>query len=340
MLFDSGRQQVFASRYAHDAFGMSLDSLAGTGNFWTRVTPREGQRGQAALDSALAGKPAFAAFSARNAAGEERQLEGTFFGIGDGAGAIMRDVTVERELAAQVSRARQVETLGTLAGGVAHDFNNLLTAILGNIYLARETLAENSDAVSLLDDAKTAGERGAELVRRLLDYGRPAVEHNELIPLGKLVSETIALASPGLTPKIELVTDAETCAERRVTGDFAALQQVLLNLLVNARDAMSEGGRICITVTECHPDVGVAAARRYGIAVSDTGCGIAPDIIGRIFDPFFTTKGIGKGTGLGLATAMSIMRAHGGTILVESSPEAGSTFRMILPAGEPVEAAA
>jgi len=252
-----------------------------------------------------------------------------------------RDAAERRKAELALLQAQKLESLGVLAGGIAHDFNNLLTTILGNLYLVRTELPADSPLRAYLDDASLAGQRGADLVRKLLSFSRPGIAVRERVSLGRLFDETAALVRRTLTPAIQLVVRSEP-GDDTVIGEFSSLQQVLLNLLLNARDAMPEGGVIRITRTARRIGEDPLWARRgvlpglyHEVAVADTGTGIPREILGRIFDPFFSTKGIGKGTGLGLSTSLSIVRAHGGWLDAESEEGRGSTFRILLPVAPP-----
>ncbi|HNM77983.1 MAG TPA: ATP-binding protein, partial [Tepidiformaceae bacterium] len=235
----------------------------------------------------------------------------------------------------QVRQSQKLESLGVFAGGIAHDFNNLLTAVLGNLFLLEEGLTEEQH--ELLLDARLAAERGAELVKRLLTFARPEVSEVETVHLDGLLHETAALARSALTPSIRLIVQ-RGAGDPVIRGSWTSLQQVLVNLMVNARDAMPGGGAITVArrieaVGPRHrwapPDL--PRGRYHLVTVTDTGEGIAPDNLDRIFDPFFTTKGVGRGSGLGLPTALGIARAHGGWLTVESTPGSGTTFRLLLP---------
>ncbi len=224
-------------------------------------------------------------------------------------------------------------------GGIAHDFNNLLTAVLGNLYLLQRSLQDGNER-ELASDAAHAAERGADLVRRLLTYARPELAAGETVALDNLLDETAALARSMLTPSMGLAV-RHSREPGNASGSRTSLQQVLLNLIVNARDAMPDGGRI--TLARRITDIGprhrwappeLPRGRYHVISVSDTGTGMTPDVMERIFDPFFTTKGVGRGSGLGLSTSLGIARAHGGWLTGESTPGAGSTFRLLLPVPE------
>jgi PAS domain S-box-containing protein len=248
-----------------------------------------------------------------------------------------RDVTDRRRAEAALLQAQKLESLGVLAGGIAHDFNNLLTTILGNLYLLDGELPEGSPLRVYTTDSRIAGERGADLVRRLLGFSRPGVQVRDAVPLDTLISETVALVQRTLGPSVTLEIQS-TSPSGSVAGEFGALQQVLVNLLLNARDAMPSGGTIVLShgLIEVNAEPiweqrGMAPGFYREIFVTDTGHGMARDVVRRIFDPFFTTKGVGKGTGLGLSTSLSIVRAHGGWLDAESEEGEGSTFRLVLP---------
>ncbi len=332
-LLDRAGAPIYTNHHLRDELGTDMRLVQG-GIASGALTPEARRRLREGLRRAIAGHMAFVDFGTA----AHRSMTATLFPMTDGAGVMVFDVTAERATAVRDSHAQQMETLGTLAGGVAHDFNNLLTAMLGNIYMVRRGLPGGSGLLAeMLDDARTAGERGAELVRRLMDYGRPHLEAPDLVAIDELVGETVRLASPGLTPLIR-VTVEPPAPDLLVTGSFGALQQVLLNLLLNARDAMPEGGAITVRsswVTADDPwivrEFGIDSGPFVSVTVTDTGHGMTPEIAARVFDPFFTTKEMGKGTGLGLPTAFSIARAHGGRIDVSSVPGAGATFRLVLP---------
>jgi signal transduction histidine kinase len=338
VLFDSNGTPTFVSSYVENTFGLRAEHLALPEVLAQRLSQEDLQTVTGAITGALNGDAATIEVTLLDREGQGCRLVGVIFPVEDGAGAIMRDVTEERLLAAQLTRAQQLETVGTLAGGIAHDFNNLLTTILGNIYLADSLIPEGSEARVCLDDARVAGERGAELVRRLVTYSRPGMEELAPVPLARLIEETVQLASRGLTPQVEVAVEKiDPCAF--VMGNFAALQQVLMNLMINARDAMPRGGRLtvaCVPVNlQRRNVVGMASELAPGsyhmIIVTDTGSGMSETTIARIFDPFYTTKEVGKGSGLGLSTALGIVHGHAGELGVTSAVGVGSTFRVLLP---------
>ena len=235
---------------------------------------------------------------------------------------VVRDITERRMLEEQLRQAQKMEAVGQLAGGIAHDFNNLLTVISGYGEIARRRIGAGPGA-NELGEIQRAAERASELTRQLLAFARRqvlepvALDVNEvaagLVPmLSRLIGETIEiamLAGEDLPP---------------VLADRAQLEQVVINLAINARDAMPSGGTLAI---ETGMQDGLVR-----LAVSDTGTGIEPEVLERIFEPFYTTKAVGLGTGLGLATVHGIVTQSGGRVEVSSKPGIGSTFTVLLPA--------
>jgi signal transduction histidine kinase len=229
----------------------------------------------------------------------------------------------EREkLQEQLQQSQKMESLGRLAGGVAHDFNNLLTVIMGNLELAERTSPEEEDWKELVQEATVAARRAAEVTSQLLAFSRKQVMNVKQLKVQQVVQDSLRMVQRLLGEDIQLDVNL-TCPGAVVEGDTSRLQQVLLNLVINARDAMPAGGRLSITLREIGGDV--------ELQVSDSGCGIDPALHGRIFEPFFTNKPFGEGTGLGLATVDGIVSMHSGRIEVDSQPGQGATFRVYLP---------
>ena len=272
----------------------------------------------------------------RDDSGRPQRLAGSFQNITSRKLAELE----RRRLELQVRQSQKLESLGVFAGGIAHDFNTMLTAVLGNLYLLRSSLG-TPEQRELAADAAHAAERGADLVRRLLTFARPEVDAQDVLSLDGLIDEAATLARSMLTPHVRLAV-RRSKEKGFVLGSRTALEQILVNLVMNARDAMPGGGTI--TVARRVSTVGprnrwappeLPRGRYHVISVSDTGIGMTHETIERIFDPFFTTKQVGEGTGLGLPTSLSIARAHGGWLAVESTPGQGSTFRLLLPFVEP-----
>jgi PAS domain S-box-containing protein len=254
-----------------------------------------------------------------------------------GVVAIARDVTELKRLEEQFRQSQKMEAIGRLAGGVAHDFNNLLTVINGYADLVLGSTAPTSPSHAPVHEIRNAGERAAGLTAQLLAFSRKAIIEPKVLNLYDVVSQSAKLLRRLIGEDVTLATVLAP-ALPRVRMDPGQLEQVLLNLAVNARDAMPMGGRLTIETSgvrigaadTAYPDL--AAGRYVRVAVTDTGIGMSAEVMGRIFEPFFTTKGLGKGSGLGLAMVYGIVKTYGGHIGVESTPGAGTTFTILLPA--------
>jgi len=248
-----------------------------------------------------------------------------------------RDVTEENRLREQLRHRQKLEAVGTLAGGVAHDFNNLLTAINGYAGLALEGLASDDPVREDILEIQRAGARAADLTRQLLAFSRKQVLKPQIIELDASVSGVEKLLRRLIGEHIELVT-SHSPELWRVKVDPGQLEQILVNLAVNARDAMPQGGRLCITT--CNVVLSEAEAGQYAdgspgphvlLTVSDTGVGMEEATLTHVFEPFFTTKDQGKGTGLGLSTVYGIVRQSRGFVGVKSRLGKGTTFEIFLP---------
>jgi two-component system cell cycle sensor histidine kinase/response regulator CckA len=263
-----------------------------------------------------------------------------------GAVVAFRDVTERKRLQEQYLQAQKMEALGRLASGVAHDFNNLLTVISGYGELIQAQLAPGDPLRELLAEVCKASERGSALTRQLLAFSRKRAAQPQLLDLNALVRDAAAMLDRLLGESIRLHTRLDP-ASGSVQADPGQIEQVLLNLAVNARDAMPQGGRLTLS-TDAVTLGDTATSHRPGLrpgpyvllSVSDTGTGISDEVRARLFEPFFTTKGPGKGTGLGLATVADIVRQCGGLIEVESTPGHGATFTLYLPCCAAAPAAA
>lgn len=254
--------------------------------------------------------------------------------------AIHTDVTEKKRLMAQFLRAQRMESIGTLAGGIAHDLNNVLAPILMSIGLLKMD-AEDPDTLETLSTIESSARRGAALVQQVLTFSRGVEGERLPIRLPALLGDLGTVVRDTFPRSIRFEVDVEP-GLRRVIGDPTQVHQILLNLAVNARDAMPEGGTLRVAARNVELDErDVAATLGTGrpghhvqIAVSDTGIGMTRETQGRIFDPFFTTKEVGKGTGLGLSTVATIVKSHGGIVRVSSVEGEGTTFTIWLPAGE------
>ena len=253
----------------------------------------------------------------------------------------LRDVATRREhmqLEEQLRQAQKMEAIGQLAGGIAHDFNNLLTAILGYSELLREQLTGAPDALADLEEITKAGKRAASLTQQLLAFSRKQLLEPQVLDLNKVVADIEKMLRRIIGEDVRLVT-APSPSSATVRADRSQIDQVLLNLAVNARDAMPRGGTLTLrTGFSAPPDAvvphGVPSPPDgwVSLVISDTGSGIPPEVQARMFEPFFTTKGLGKGTGLGLSTVFGIVTQSGGYIAVNSQLGQGTTFSIYLPA--------
>lgn len=255
-----------------------------------------------------------------------------------------RDITERRQLMEQLFLAQKMEAVGRLAGGVAHDFNNLLTAILGYSDMVLEKLPRGSVLSRYTSEIKRAGERAASLTRQLLAFSRLQVMSPRVLDLNVVIEEMSRMLRRVIGEDVTLTTSPGAGLER-VKVDPSQVEQVILNLAVNARDAMPEGGELRIRTSNARfaedfiaEGVRVQAGSYVALEVTDTGCGMDSETSARVFEPFFTTKEKGKGTGLGLSTVYGIVKQSGGYIWVNSEPQKGTTFKIYLPGVE--EAAA
>jgi PAS domain S-box-containing protein len=250
---------------------------------------------------------------------------------------VSRDVTEEKMLAAQFLRAQRMESIGTLAGGIAHDLNNVLAPIMMAIEVLRSKMADQGGQ-RILNTIEISAKRGADIVRQVLAFGRGVQGDRILVQLKHVAIEVAKIAGETFPKSIEITTDFPRDLWT-VSADPTQMHQVLLNVLVNARDAMPKGGTLTISAENVKLDENYARMHAdakpgeyVSIAVSDTGTGIPEDIREKIFEPFFTTKEIGTGTGLGLSTTLAIVKSHDGFINLYSEVGKGSTFRIYIPA--------
>jgi len=248
----------------------------------------------------------------------------------------------KRWLEEQLRQAQKMESIGKLAGGIAHDFNNLLTAIIGYSELVLNQTRNDDPLRQHIEEIKKAGERAASLTRQLLAYSRKQVLQPRVLDLNAVIAELDKMLRRLIGADIELVTRLAP-ELGRVKIDPSQIGQIVINLAVNARDAMPQGGKLTIETTNAQLDeayarknVAVTPGQYVMLSVSDTGCGMDAQTQSRMFEPFFTTKEIGKGTGLGLSMVYGIVKQSGGDIWVYSEIGRGTVFKIYLPRAEGV----
>ena len=280
---------------------------------------------------------------ARRADGSLLQLEVAVAAVPDTEPSLVvtvRDVTERRRLEAEVQRTQKMDTVGMLAGGVAHDFNNVLTGIQSAAAMARLELPRGHAAEGDLAEIERQCQRAAALVRQLLAFARKQPLARRTLNLNEVVLDVESLLKRVIGENVRFAVELQPDVWN-VSGDSAQLEQVLMNLCINARDAMPQGGRLSVRTSNLVSSSELASrahsvpGKRYVVlSVEDSGTGINPRTLERIFEPFFTTKAPGRGTGLGLAVVHGIVRQHDGVIEVDSIPGTGSTFSVVLPAVE------
>jgi len=263
-----------------------------------------------------------------------------------GVGSISTDVTGQRQIEEQLRQVQKMDAIGKLTGGVAHDFNNLLTVIFGNLEFLENHLTDKPDAQQYIDTVLMAAQRGADLTQRLLAFSRKQTLRPEVVDVNELLAKTLDLMRRTLGEHIELEVLAGG-EQLHAIVDEGQLENALLNLAVNARDAMPEGGKLTFETADMPSDevdidveAEMAPGRYVTVAVTDTGAGMSPEVLRRVFEPFFTTKEVGKGTGLGLAMVYGFIKQSGGDIKVQSEVGRGTTMTMYLPMAEGAAAGA
>lgn len=251
------------------------------------------------------------------------------------------DITEQKRMQAALVQAQKMEAIGQLSSGIAHDFNNLLTIVVGNLSILKEQADANPAVLNLVEPALEAGKRGAQLVQRLLSFSRQQPLRPTIIDIRSLIEDIIPLLQRSLSSRIQL--SLEFSHEPLIARiDAHQLENALLNLAVNARDAMPDGGKL--TIQACRVQLNDVDAREYDVVegdfvridVADNGVGMEAEILSRIFEPFFTTKDFGRGSGLGLSMIYGFVKQSGGGIQVTSEPEQGTTMSLLLPVYEAI----
>jgi len=261
-----------------------------------------------------------------------------------GFAKITRDISERREtqlamekIQRQLAESQKLDALGQLTGGVAHDFNNLLMVITGSLHMLKKSAGSDPKLLRAAQAIETATSRGAALTRQLLTFARRQSVHPQTIDVNEQIYSVRDVLDTGIGSTVELRIDVED-GIWPITVDPAEFETALVNLVINARDAMPRGGSVTIRARNVFIDDGERKGDHVAITVTDTGVGIPPDIVAKVFDPFFTTKPIGKGTGLGLSQVHGFAHQAGGTVAVESELGSGTSFTICLPRSAPVTA--
>ncbi|HEX9932247.1 MAG TPA: response regulator [Allosphingosinicella sp.] len=342
----SPRVPKFVSGNFSALTGFEFEEVEAAPSLWLdRIHPEDRGRVLAALAGRPHGRSLSVEYRWQCADGQYRHFLDQAVLLRDGGGAPLEyagtllDVTDRRELESQLVQARKMDAIGKLTGGIAHDFNNLLAAVLGGLGLIERRLPLEEEHLKILNMTRRAAEQGSELVGRLLAFARrqqlePACIEPEA--LATAVTDLLAHTLGGLVELEWRIDEEPWCA----FADQSQLELALMNLIINARDAMPEGGMITVSsenrTAEADPEGALAAGDYVVFAVSDTGCGISAEILEQVMEPFFTTKDVGKGTGLGLSMVYGFARQSGGAFRIDSAIGAGTRAELWLPRGQRV----
>jgi two-component system, cell cycle sensor histidine kinase and response regulator CckA len=323
--------------------GYSPEELQKTSAF-EQIHPDDRAKVVAAAEEAKrSGRGRRVEYRIRHREGNWITLESTASVIRDSDGQIEklvivnRDVTERKQLEEQLRLSQKIEAIGRLSGGIAHDFNNLLGVIIGYTEAIQKRMQPEDPFREPIDEIRQAGKRAAALTQQLLAFSRKQVLEPKILDLNAIAGDVEKMLGRLIGEHIDLVLVLSKSIGM-VKADRTQIEQVILNLAVNARDAMPQGGKLAIETANVEMDEADATRPRYLVPgsyvllkVTDTGCGMTPDVQAHIFEPFFTTKEKGKGTGLGLATVYGVIKQSGGYVLVESELEKGTTFEVYLP---------
>ena len=338
---DAGERYIFANRGYTEWFGIDPTQIIGRtiaevfgSEAYAQIRPY--------IEQAASGEQVSYEYSRLNPAGRQVHARSALVPEVSPSGGVQGyfvlsiDITEQRASQAALIQAQKMEAVGQLTGGLAHDFNNLLTIITGNLATLRDKLPAHQGYDDYLEPALSAARRGTELIRRLLTFSRQQPLEPSPVEVGTLVQGMTSLLSRSLTERIHMQLDLPT-DKLYALVDPHQLESALLNLAINARDAMPDGGelRVAVSRRQITPSVAqqveVPPGDYVQFDVSDTGSGISPELLPRLFEPFFTTKAFGAGSGLGLAMVYGFIRQSGGNIRVLSTPGAGTNVRFIVP---------
>jgi len=323
--------------------GYTLEELQKTSAF-EQIHPDDRSKVvEAAEEAKRSGRGRRMEYRIRHKSGNWITLESTASVVRDRSGQIEklvivnRDITERRQLEDQLRLSQKIEAIGRLSGGIAHDFNNLLGVIIGYTEALQKRMKPEDPSREAIDEIQRAGKRAASLTQQLLAFSRKQVLEPRILDLNAIVRDVEKMLARLIGEDIGLALVLSEFIGM-VKADRTQIEQVILNLAVNARDAMPQGGKLTIETANVELDEASATKRRFLLPgsyvllkVSDSGCGMTPDVQAHIFEPFFTTKEKGKGTGLGLATVYGVIKQSGGYVLVESEFGRGTTFEIFLP---------
>jgi two-component system, cell cycle sensor histidine kinase and response regulator CckA len=333
---------IDANQSALDLFGYSREEMESVNALQLYVHPGDADRFQGEIEKKGFLRDYEVTFRKKDGTELDCLLNTSLRRANDGSilgyQGIIRDMTEQRKLEAQFRQSQKMEAIGTLAGGVAHDFNNLLTTIIGNADLGLMDMGKDHPLRGSIEDIKKAANSAASLTRQLLAFSRKQVIKPEVLDLNEVITVTKKMLKRLMGEDVELSTVLEP-EPWKVHADRGQVEQVIMNLTVNARDAMPQGGQL--TVETANIDLDEDYFRKHGIeeqpgsyvmlSVNDTGIGMDKETQSHIFEPFFTSKGIGKGTGLGLSTVYGIVKQNNGFVWTYSEPGQGTTFKIYLP---------
>ncbi|MGA2279356.1 MAG: two-component regulator propeller domain-containing protein [Verrucomicrobiota bacterium] len=340
------RQKIHYISHAYELiWGRSVADLCAHPEQWLEaVLPADRERVLAVFARLMNDEPNVSVeYQITHPNGAVRWIHDRGFQVRDAAGNVVRltgiatDITEHKQLEAQLFQSQKMETVGKLAGGVAHEFNSILTAIIGQSELLIEDLPSGSPLSQSATEISKAADRAATLTRQLLAYGRKQFLHPKTLDLNQVIADMEGMLRHlmGGDVDVRIISDAGL---RAVKADAGQLEQVIINMAINARDAMPRGGKLTLetaNVTFNHERADRDPEMKPGdyvmLAIADTGTGMSAEVKARVFEPFFSTKDVGQGTGLGLATCYGIIKQSGGHISVSSEPGRGTTFKIYLP---------
>ena len=337
-----GRRLQFTSDSIERITGFRRDAFDRPELWQSRLNPEDHDRVLETLRSIDQTGTAALEYRWRNAQGEERHiLDQVVFHRGeDGAASellgLWFDVTERKELEQSLQHASKLEAIGRLTGGIAHDFNNMLSIVIGNLDILKRSLDGDAKASRRIENAIVGAERCAELTTRLLTFSRRSSLKPSVLNLTTFFPSLVTLLKRTLGERIEVALSVETGVPP-ILVDEPQFEAALINLSVNARDAMPNGGRLSIDVRRSERNEAVGSLENVDISVADTGTGIPAAVLARVFEPFFTTKEERKGTGLGLSMVHGFVQQSGGSIRIQSKIEEGTTFTISLPAAAEIE---